>query len=107
MAVAVAHLVSVEFGMRMFNGMFSTLRHGSVVAVLDVVVIIYVSVKVRRTVEPWTGTDENTTGKPLRPVIAVWSTGIWSVIVVSVWAYWRRSYRDRDLRVRLRGSCEE
>src|SRR6267378_4403696 len=55
------------------------------------------AVKVCRAVKPRASTDEDTTGKPFRAVVAGGSTGVRSVVVVAVRACWFGSDVDADL----------
>ena len=66
-AVEVRHVIDVVLRTRGFaaGGV------GTVIAVVGMEVVIYVAVEVIRAMKPGTSTDEDTTTKPLRAVVAV------------------------------------
>ena len=66
----VMHRVAVEFP-SMLCRMLAAPGHRAVVSVSVVEMMIDVSVKVFRSVEPWTRADENTAGEPLGSVKTV------------------------------------
>lgn len=94
-AMFAAHLVSVEIRdmSRRTAGIRSFAMGGkrTVIAVMYVEVVIHMAVKMPRPMEPRAGADEDAVVKPLRPVIAVRSTVVGSVIEVAVWTHWFRS----------------
>jgi len=93
-AAPITHLVSVE----MIEGLVSTLRMWTLVAVMWIETIINVAVEIVGAVEPGAGSDEHATVEPFGPVVPVWRTGVWGGIVVAIRAIWFCSDIDRDLR---------
>ena len=71
----------------MLDGSFAAGGHLAVVAIVDVVVVIYVAAEVFRSVEPRAGPDENTAGEPFRTVVAIRGAGVWRVVVIAVRAH--------------------
>jgi len=105
-AVSVTHLVAVEvfhvFGMKVGARRFATGGVWAVIAVLGMEVVIYVAVEVIRAMKPGTSTDEDTTTKPLRAVVAVGSAVVGWGFVVAVRAHRSRADVDADLSLRFR-----
>jgi hypothetical protein len=92
----------------LWGGFFTVIWHWSGVAVLGVVVIIYLSVKVSRTMKPGARADEGTATEPLGAVIAVWSAAVWSGLIVAIGAIRRYADVDGDLSLGFRSSdCNE
>jgi hypothetical protein len=75
----------------------STFRDWSYITVMRIVAVIDVAVKVMATMEPGTGSDENTVNEPIRSIIAIGSTAIRLVVKVSVWAHRSRANVNRNL----------
>jgi hypothetical protein len=96
MTLAVARLIGLKVVER--NG--AAFRHRTVVAVVWVVAVIYVAVEAVRAMEPWAGTDEDTTGEPVRAVVAIGGAVVGRIVVVAIRADWGRAevYTDGDLR---------
>src|SRR5271170_5579062 len=72
----------------------------SLIAMLRMVVVIYVTVEVIWTVKPGASPDEDTAAKPLRAVVAVGSAVVGRNVVVAVGAH--RSWADVDADLSLR-----
>jgi hypothetical protein len=98
-SMSVTHLVSMEIRGRMSDRMLSTLRERALVAMLDIVVVVYMAAEVFRAVKPRASANKDTSGKPFRTVIPHGSAAIGSVIVITIGAYRWRSYIDRNLRL--------
>jgi hypothetical protein len=79
-AAPVTHLVSVE----VIEGLFSTFRMWTNVAVMWIEAVINVTVEVVGAVEPRTGTDEHATAEPLGPVVPVGGAVVWGEVVVAI-----------------------
>src|ERR1700742_4987394 len=106
MAMSVAHLVAMEvfhvIDMMLGTGGFTAGGVRSMVAMLWMVGVIYVTIEVIWTMKPRSRSDEYTTAKPLRAEIAVGSPIIRRNIVVAIWAYWSGADVDADLRLSFR-----
>src|ERR1700761_1748303 len=92
-ALCVVGFVRVE----VLEGLCSTLGERSVVTMTRVPAIIDVAVEAVRAMEPGTGPNKNSAGKPVRPIVAVRSAVIRRIVEVSIWAYRRRSNVDGNL----------
>jgi hypothetical protein len=107
MAVTVARLVSVE----VIHVIHAVLRAGSfpasgrrsMVAIVGVEVIVYVTVEVGRAMKPRTSTDESTAGEPLRAVVTIRGAAIGRGVVVAIGTSRGRPDVDADLGLSLRG----
>lgn len=95
MAVGIARFVSMEVVERLFSAAW----HRSMVAMAGIVAVINVTIESTRTMEPGTGSKEDSAVKPIGAVIAVWSAVIRRVVKVAVGADWCRSnvYANGDL----------
>jgi hypothetical protein len=93
MAASITHLVSVE----VIEGLLSTLRMWTSVAVMWIETVINVSVEIVSAVEPRAGSDEHPSIEPLGPIVSVWSTGVRGEVVVAIRAPRLGSDIDRDL----------
>jgi hypothetical protein len=69
-------------------------RHRTVISMVRVEVIVDMPLKIRGTMEPGTGTDEDTAAEPFGAIVTCWRAGIRCVIVVPVGA--NRSNPDRN-----------
>jgi hypothetical protein len=49
----------------------ATLRVGTVIAMVWIVVVIHVTIKIMRAVKPWPGSDEDAAAEPLRTIVPV------------------------------------
>jgi hypothetical protein len=100
----VIHVVEMIFG----SGSFAAVGIRTVIAMVDIVVIIYMAIKMFRTMKPWTGTYEDAAaGKPLWTVVAIGRAGIGRVIVVTVGAHGCCADANTDLGLCLRRSGYE
>jgi hypothetical protein len=61
------------------------------------VTVIYVATEVLTAMKPWTGTDEDTTGKPFRTVVAGGSAAIGRGVIVPIGTIRGDSNVDADL----------
>src|SRR5258707_15511148 len=91
---ATTHLVSME----VIEGLVSTSRKWTTVAVMWIEAVINVAVEVVGPVEPRAGSDEDAAGEPLGSVVPVWSAVVRGVVEVAIRANRRCSYIDGDLR---------
>lgn len=73
-AAATTDLVSAK----MIEGLVSTLRIWTNVAVMWIEAVINVTTKIAWAVEPGATSDEDTAAEPLRPVVPVWGAVVWS-----------------------------
>jgi ribosomal protein L18E len=92
-ALRVAGFVCLE----VIERLRAPLRHWTCISVTRVVAVVYVTVEASVAVVPGAGSDEDSSGEPVGAVVAVGSTGVWSVVKVPVWAYWGGSDADGDL----------
>jgi hypothetical protein len=83
MSASVPRLVTLE----VIKRPCPTLRHRSVVAVVRIVAVVHMAIEAARSVEPWTGSNEDSPRKPVRPIVAVGRAVIGSVVKVAVWAH--------------------
>ena len=93
LAVAVARLV----GVKVVEGMRSTLGHRPVIAVVRVIAVVHVTDKAAGTVEPGTSADKDSTSKPIGTVVAVGSAIVRRIIEVAVGTNGRNADVNRDL----------
>jgi hypothetical protein len=92
-AAPVTHLVSVE----VIEGLVSSSRKWTTVAMMWIEAVINVAVEVVGAVEPGAGSDEDASGEPLGPVVPVWSAAVRGVVEVAIRASRRCSDIDGDL----------
>ena len=99
----IAHFISLEVlhvsrrPRRIWS--FTAGRHGPVIAVLGMEVIIYVAAETFRAMEPGADADKYSATEPLGPVIAIRRTIIGRDVIISVGTLGRRAYGDGHLRV--------
>ena len=79
-ATSITHLVSVE----VIEGLISTVRMWTGVAVMWIEAVINVAVEVVGAVEPTARSDEYAAAEPLGPVVPVWGAVVWSQVVVAI-----------------------
>jgi hypothetical protein len=93
-ATPISHLVSME----VIEGLVSTLRMGTPVAVMWIETVINVALEVVGAMKPGASSNEHATIEPLRPVVPVRRAVVWREIVVAIRA--SRFYSDihRNLR---------
>ena len=98
-SAAIANLIPSEVGdpIQALCRSFTTGWHRSSVATMNIEAIIYVSVEVGRAMKPRASADKETIHKPLRAVVAVWSTLVWRNVVVAI----RTNRRSSDLDAHL------
>jgi hypothetical protein len=88
MAAPITHFIPFEMGhvlgMRCGLVFVATLWRRAFIAVFGVITVIHVATEVIVAMKPRTGTDEDTTGKPFRTVVAGWSTTIRRGIIVPI-----------------------
>lgn len=77
-------------------------RHRPMIAIARIEAVIYVAVKTMRAVKPRTGSEEYAANKPVRPVVAIRSAVIRSIVEVTIRAGRLNADADRYLR---RGFC--
>ena len=97
MAVGIMHCLAVKFS-AMFSRPLAARRHGSVITLAIVELMIDVSVEVVGTVEPRSRTDEYPAREPFRAVVAIGSAVVRWNLVIAVRACRRFSDAHRDLR---------
>jgi hypothetical protein len=79
------------------EGLVSTLRMRTSIAVIWIEAVINVAVKVVGAVEPRAGSDEHAAVEPLGPVVSVGRAVVWGRVVVAIRASRFCSDIDRDL----------
>jgi len=92
-AAPITHLVSAE----VIEGLVSTSRKWTTVAVMWIEAVIHVAVEVVGAMEPGAGSDKDTAAEPLRPVVPVWSAVVRGVVEVAIRANRRCSDIDGNL----------
>ncbi len=96
-STAIPHFIPLEMRMIHPPGRFRSLAASgefAAISVLRMETVIYVTSKIRMTVEPRAGADENPVIKPFRTVVAGRSAIIGSHIIVSIRTF--RSDPNRD-----------
>lgn len=93
-------LVSLE----VVEALRAALRQRSSVTVMRIKPVVHMSVKAVMAVKPRARSNKHPAKKPIRPVVAVWSTVIGSVVEVPVRTNGSRSdvYANLNLRLRYR-----
>ena len=86
-------------------GTLAANRERTVIAEPRIVVGVDVTVKALGPAEPWAGTEEHASAKPLRPVIAERRTRIRGVVVIAVRTNRGHANADADLCLRPRAGC--
>jgi hypothetical protein len=97
-AHSVAASIPLFVPVEMIEGLISTFRMRTSIAVMRVEAIINVAVEVMPTMEPGAGSDEHAAVEPLGPVVTVRSAVVWREVVVAIRARRCWSDIDRDLR---------
>jgi hypothetical protein len=92
MAAPITHLVPVE----VIEGPVTMLRNWTVIAVMWIEAVVHVAVEVVGAMEPRAGSDKDTAGEPLRPIVPVRGAAIRGVVEVTVRASRRHSDIDGD-----------
>jgi len=82
--------------MEMVEGCFPVTRQRPVITVMRVVAVINMAEEPTRTVEPGSSSQKHSADKPVRPVIAVRSAVVRSIVEVSVGAYGGCPYVDAN-----------
>ena len=93
MAVSIAGFITVE----VVECLLIMLWHGTMIAMARIVAVVDMAVPSGAAVIPRTGTDEDSSGEPVGPVVTIGSAGVGRVVKVSVRAYGCGSDVDRDL----------
>ena len=97
MAVSIARLITAE----VVELLIAARRQRSVIAMMRIEAVIDMAVETGVPMEPGTGSDEDSVGEPVGPVIAVGRALIRRIVKVPVRA--DRSYSDADGDLRGRG----
>jgi len=106
-AVGIMHCASVELS-AMLGGMLAARREGPMIAFPVVKMMIYMPIKVFRTVKPRSRADKNAARKPLRSVITIGRAVIGRNLVISIRTNRWLSDADCNLCMRfLRGSQQK
>ncbi len=92
---------------RVFRWMFAARRHGPVVAVAIVVMMIDMSVEMFRPMEPRASADEYSAREPLRAIVAARRAIVRGSLVVAIRTNGGHSNFDADLRVRVVAGSHE
>jgi len=85
----------------------ATLGRRASIAVFRVIIVIDVATEVIAAMKPWTGTDEDTTGKPFRTVVAGGSAAIRRGVIVAVRTFRGDSNVNGDPSVHIRNGDHE
>ena len=86
-------------------GSFAALWHWSLVAVIGMEIVVYMTLKVGRAMKPLASTDEDAARKPLRTVVAVGGAVVGSSLIVTIRAIRSDSDVDADLSLCFGSSC--
>ena len=108
MAMAVAHLVSMEVLGRTVPPVVRSvamIRIFTVVAVIRPVAIVDVAMEVFRTMKPWARTDKDAIGKPLGTIVSVGSSTVRRGVVVTVRTNRGYTYSNADLGLCSGSTC--
>jgi hypothetical protein len=92
-AASITDLVSVE----VIEGLFSTLRMWTDIAVMWIKAVINVALEVVGPMEPRAASDEYTAVEPFGTIVTIWGAVVWCEVVVAVRASRLCSDIDRDL----------
>jgi hypothetical protein len=84
--------------MEVIEGLVSTSREWTTVAVMRIEAVINVAVKVVGAVKPRAASDEDSSAEPLGPVVPVWGAVVWGIVEVTIRANRRCSDIDGNLR---------
>jgi hypothetical protein len=98
---SIARLVCLE----VVEALRPALRHRTRVTVMRIIAVVDMSVKAVVAVKPRTRSDKHPAQKPIRPVVAVRSTVIGSIVEVSVRTHGSHSDVYANLNLRLRYRC--
>src|ERR1700728_2159404 len=93
MTVSITRLVAAE----VVELLIAARRQRSVIAMMRIVAVIDVAVEAGMAVKPGAGSDEDSVGEPVGPVVAVGRAIIRSIVKVPVRADWGYSDADGDL----------
>jgi hypothetical protein len=111
MAAPITYFIPFEMGhvlgMRCGLVFVATLWRRASIAVFRVIIVIYVATEVIAAMKPWTGTDEDTTGKPFRTVVAGGSAAIRRGVIVSVRTFGGDSNVNADPSLCIRSGYHE
>ena len=102
-AAPITHLISVE----VIEGLFSTIRMWTNVAVMRIETVINVALEVVGAMEPRAGSDEHAAVEPLGPVVSVRCAVVWNEIVIAIRAIRFCSDIDGDLCMRRARNAQQ
>jgi hypothetical protein len=88
----ITHLVPVE----VIEGLVSMLREWTAIAVMWIKAVIYVAVEASRAMKPRAGSNKDTAGEPLRPIVSIGGAAVRRIVEVAIWASRRYSNIDGD-----------
>jgi hypothetical protein len=99
-ASPIPRLVSLE----VVEALRSAPGHRSSVTVMRIKAVVDMAVKAVRAVKPGASSKKQPADKPIRPIVAVWSTVVWGIVEIPLRTYGRRSdvYADGNLGLRHR-----
>ena len=92
-AMLIVRRVCLEAAERVFPAFWQW----TMVAVARIVALVDVAIKPMRPVKPGAGPDEYSSSEPIRTIVAVGCTIIWSIGEVAVGAHWSHPNVDRHL----------
>jgi hypothetical protein len=106
-ATPIAHFISLEppGSLAPFCASLAVVRSVATVAVLWIEAVIYMAVKVIGAMKPGANADECASMEPFWSVIAIRSTAIRSVVIVTIGTYRGDSDADADLSRCLGSTC--
>jgi len=96
MTMDIMHSLAVKLR-TVFSRMLPARRHGPVIAMAVVEMMVDMSVKMFRSVEPGSRSDKYTARKPLGAVVTVWRAVIRGLLVISIRTNRRLSNTDCNL----------
>jgi hypothetical protein len=99
----IPHFVAVEVlwsAVKIRTGFLASGGHRAMISMIGMEVVIDMATEVSGAVKPWAGADEDSSGKPLRAIVAVRSAAVGSTIVVAIRAV--RGYADFNGNLGLR-----
>jgi hypothetical protein len=92
-ALPIPRLVRLEVG----EWRRPALRHRSYITVVRIIAIINMAVESARAMKPRPSADEYPANEPIRPIVAIGSTGVRRIVKVPVRTHWRYANIHRDL----------
>jgi hypothetical protein len=92
-ALPITRLIRVE----VIERLLPTARHWPGVTMVRIVTVVDMSIKSATAMEPRSSPYERPAREPIRPIVSIGRTAIWSIVIVSIGAYRWRSDLDGNL----------